>query len=193
MTTCGAVGLNPKLLSLHYSFLMWSLSIQDFTVILCCKNAASTIKRCVESIRLAGAKNLIIVDGWSTDETQAILKSLNEEFRLGARKGLSYDCQIGIDLCTTEYAFFIDSDHVIPSDFFSDMFLTYQSRGCDFLQSKLSIYEPKGALNIGENEYYRHVHNVHWTKNMIGTSPSLFKVQNLQTGGSGNFIHPPPM
>ena len=169
---------------------MRSRGIQDFTVILCCKNAASSIKLCVESIRRAGAQNLIIVDGWSTDETQEILKSLNERFHLGAQKGLSYDCQIGIDLCATEYAFFVDADHVIPIDFFSEMFLAYQSHGCDFLQSKLSIYKPKGAFNYGENEYYKHVHNIHWTKNMIGTSPSLFKVQNLKTGGKWEFYSP---
>lgn len=181
------VVIKTKSLALHYNVPMGSLEIQDFTVVLCCKNAASSIKLCVESIRRAGAQNLIIVDGWSTDETQEILKSLNERFHLGAQKGLSYDCQIGIDLCTTEYAFFVDADHVIPIDFFSEMFLAYQSYGCDFLQSKLSIYEPKGAFNFGENEYYKYMHNIHWTNNMIGTSPSLFKVQNLQTGGKWQF------
>jgi len=182
--------MKTKSLALHYNFPMESLEIQDFTVILCCKNAASSIKLCVESIRRAGAQNLIIVDGWSTDKTQEILKSLNETFHLGAQKGLSYDCQIGIDLCITEYAFFIDADHVIPIDFFSEMFLAYQSYGCDLLQSKLSIYEPNGVFNFGEDEYYKYVHNIHWANNMIGTSPSLFKVQNLQTGGKWQFYSP---
>lgn len=182
--------LRSKLLAILYTFLVRSLGVHDFTVILCCKNAASSIKLCVESIRRAGGQNLIIVDGWSTDGTQEILKSLNEFFHLGAKKGLSYDCQIGIDLCTTEYAFFVDADHVIPDNFFNDMFSAYQSHGCDFLQSKLSIYEPKGIFNFGENEYYKYVHNIHWTSNMIGTSPSLFRVKNLQTGGKWQFYSP---
>jgi len=176
--------LRSKLLALHYNFLVRSLGVDDFTVILCCKNAASSIKLCVESIRRAGGQNLIIVDGWSTDETQEILKNLNESFHLGAQKGLSYDCQIGIDLCTTEYAFFVDADHVIPINFFNEMFLAYQSHGCDFLQSKLSIYEPKGIFNFGENEYYRHVHNIHWTRNMIGTSPPGPKEHTIKVQSS---------
>jgi glycosyltransferase involved in cell wall biosynthesis len=161
--------------------------LPHFSVILCCKNSEDTIERCVSSLIDAGVSNLIVIDGWSTDQTQSILRKLRIDFLLGEKKGLSKDCQIGIDSCKTEFAFFVDSDHIVPLNFFKDMFYSFLNEKCDFLQSKLRIYEPSSRLNQGEDAYYKMIHNNHYDKKMIGTSPALFRVNDLRTGGRWQF------
>lgn len=154
-----------------------------FTVVVCCKNSSRTIQKCIEAIQDAiGHKRLIVIDGGSNDETRQILESLDVSVRDGYGMGLSRDRQLGIDLATTKFTFFIDSDHLVGREFFLDMFEAFRTNRVDFLQSRLRLFEPKGILALGEDSYYQEFHNKHWNKKMIGIAPSLFITENLKSG-----------
>lgn len=142
----------------------------------------------MESIRRAGCANLLIIDGFSDDGTQTILDDMQEAYLEGRRDGLANDCQLGIDLSKTELCFFVDADHIVPPNFFESMYSNFLISKVDFVQSKLRIHEPSSLMNLGEDAYYRYIHNVHRDPKMIGTSPSLFRKTHLQTGGKWQFV-----
>lgn len=155
----------------------------DFTVIVCCRNSSKTIKSCVEAIIKAGGyKDLIVIDGKSSDETRKIVEQLGVKVIEGHGSGLSKDRQLGIDLVKTSYAFFVDSDHIIGKHFFREMLKDFRDFKVDFLQSRLRLLEPRGILAKGEDSYYRNFHNTHWNKKMIGVAPSLFMANELKSG-----------
>lgn len=154
----------------------------EYTVVVCCRNAEETIFLCAQSIIRARVKNILIIDGHSEDSTQTKLKNMGLDFKLGTGMGLSADRQLAIDCVKTRFTFFIDADHLISNEFFSKMMSEYLDNKADFVQSKLRIFNPKNFLNKGEDEYYRIFHNSHWNKKMIGLAPSLFETKHLKTG-----------
>jgi glycosyltransferase involved in cell wall biosynthesis len=162
--------------------------LDDTTIILCCKNAANSIKICIDAIRDNKVKNLIVIDGNSDDGTQEILRTLGVKFIVGDGQGLSLDRQKGIDICQTTFALFVDSDHVIPKNFIHEMIKTFILSECDFLQSKLRIHRPIGILNKGEDVYYMLIQNIDRYDRMVGLAPSLFRVEDLKSGGQWQLL-----
>lgn len=153
----------------------------DCTVILCCKNAEKSIALCLESILLNNPRELIVIDGLSTDRTIEIISSYGVTAHQGLGKGLTSDRQYGIELSTSKWSFFIDSDHVLPKNFLLDMKNLIEEHDYILLQSKLEIWKPKGLLNKGENSYYEIVHNAIKEEIIPGIAPAIFQTDLLKS------------
>ena len=92
-------------------------------VVLLTKNSQRKLKECVESIyRNIPVANLIVVDGYSNDQTLAILEIFNQKhgnvniiFDKGTRATAR---QKGIEAVRTDWFVFVDSDVVLCRDWF---------------------------------------------------------------------------
>jgi hypothetical protein len=100
----------------------------------------------------------------------------------GVGRGLTADRQLGIDLSTTKWTFFIDSDHVIPINFLNDMIKLIEDYNYALIQSHLQIWNPIGLLNRGEDNYYQVVHNAPNENIIPGLAPAVFLTVALKTG-----------
>lgn len=93
--------------------------MSDFqtTIVICARNAASTIGRAVESTRYEGQVPVIVVDDGSTDGTAAVAV----EAGLGAVSIVSPACSVGlgnarqkgIECIETEFAMWLDADDAL--------------------------------------------------------------------------------
>jgi glycosyltransferase involved in cell wall biosynthesis len=154
----------------------------DCTVILCCRNSEESINRCLKSIVINKPRELIVIDGLSTDRTAEIISTFGISYVQGLGRGLTADRQLGIDLSKSKWSFFIDSDHVLPENFLATMKNLIEELDYTLLQSRLEIWHPMGLLNKGENNYYDIVHNSPGEDIIPGIAPAVFRTDSLKSG-----------
>jgi len=100
-----------------------SESIGRVDVVVLTKNSARVLRECLNSIyRNVPVNNLIIIDGYSTDETLDIVRGFQERHgnvklvQTGGARG--YARQRGIEMVETDWFMFVDSDVVLCRDWF---------------------------------------------------------------------------
>ena len=97
------------------------MSIQELklvSVIMPCYNAASTVKRSIESVLNQTYRflELIIIDDFSIDSTLDVIlefKTFDNRIRVitnDSNKGVAYSRNVGLEIASGEYVAFIDSD-----------------------------------------------------------------------------------
>ncbi len=92
-------------------------------VVLLTKNSQHLLRRCLESVyRSVPIKNLIVIDGYSTDGTLAILEHFNQKYGnvlLHKMEGSRAKARTaGIRRVSTEWFIFVDSDVLLSRDWF---------------------------------------------------------------------------
>ncbi|NWG09187.1 MAG: glycosyltransferase [Nitrososphaerales archaeon] len=93
-------------------------------VVILTRNSARMISQCLGSICRNSVQPYItvIVDGGSSDQTLEIVGKFKDRLRLkilsDERKGLGYAREIGRIACETHYVAMVDSDVLVPPDFF---------------------------------------------------------------------------
>jgi glycosyltransferase involved in cell wall biosynthesis len=94
-----------------------SESSDKVSVIVTTKNSASTLESCLSSIKRQTYHNveLVVVDNFSEDSTQAIAKRFADVFVLAGPERSSQR-NIGATLATGEYLLFVDSDMMLSDD-----------------------------------------------------------------------------
>jgi glycosyltransferase involved in cell wall biosynthesis len=92
-------------------------------VVLLTKNSERMLKECLESVyRNVPVEQLIVVDGYSKDNTVAILNDFNEKYHnvkiIFDRGTRATARQKGINKASTSWFMFVDSDVVLCNDWF---------------------------------------------------------------------------
>jgi glycosyltransferase involved in cell wall biosynthesis len=98
--------------------------MEKIDVVMLTKNSQRKLADCIESIyRNVPVKRLIVVDGYSTDNTLEILEEFNSKYgnvKVFPDKGTRATArQKGIDAVESEWFMFVDSDVVLSRDWFS--------------------------------------------------------------------------
>ncbi len=88
------------------------------------KNSARMLKECINSVyNNVPVKNLIVVDGFSTDATEKILNEFQERYgnvKFVQEKGTRGKArQTAIQLVSTEWFMFVDSDVILSKNWFA--------------------------------------------------------------------------
>ena len=125
-----------------------------------------------------------MIDGNSTDGTIEIVSSMGINSVQGLGKGLTADRQLGIDMSESTWSFFIDADHILPSNFLSTMKNIIETKNYTLIQSRLKIWNPKGILNKGEDCYYEIVHNATNENIIPGIAPAIFRTTQLKSNSA---------
>lgn len=88
--------------------------LNDLTVVVPVRNAELLVEACLESVVAAGPKEIIVVDGLSTDTTLEIVGRYPVRLLSDEGLGLPVARMRGAEASTTRYVALIDADVVLP-------------------------------------------------------------------------------
>lgn len=90
-------------------------SLIPASVLIIAQNSEKTLKRCLDSLK--DFKEVVIIDGGSTDKTEAIAKSYpNVKFTFNAWPGFIAQRNVSIDQASCEWCFMIDTDEELTPE-----------------------------------------------------------------------------
>lgn len=115
----------------------------DVTVVVCVRNVEETIGPCLDSIVKNEPKEIIVVDGDSTDRTMEIAKEYADQFVSDQGKGLAYARRLGAALATGDEVLYVGPDNILPPDFISRLVELKKDSGFDVVsvQTRLESVE----------------------------------------------------
>tara|TARA_Y100000389_G_scaffold166012_1_gene170464 strand:- start:24814 stop:25680 length:867 start_codon:yes stop_codon:yes gene_type:complete len=156
-------------------------------------NEEENIAECISRIKKSGIKNIIVVDGGSTDNTKKILKKLNIKFYETYEKGLAYQRNLAIKKTKSKYVALINADERVNKNTFNTMLndLKKNLPNCAGVQAQ--IISSKKKENYFERAFQLLADinlNKKTTRKMIG-SPTLWKTHILKKNNFDPFFSGP--
>ncbi len=150
------------------------------SVVVCCQNRESTIEQCLKSIKRNNPKEIIIVDGRSSDNTVKIAKKYTKNILYENGEGLAHARQIGAEKVTTKYLAYIDSDVIIAKDFLENLFKELKKYGWDGIHAQIIGDKAKNYWEWAENQQFKINFNKVGERHRIGTIACIFLTKAIQ-------------
>lgn len=151
--------------------------MHEISVVICAKNAETTIKKTLDSLIRNNPSKIIVVDGNSTDNTVEIAKNYTENIYSDEGKGLAYARQLGAEKATGNYVSYIDSDTELPDE--DTLFKMLQElKKNNWVAIHAQIVDPrvnKTYWEDGENFHWSNTFNKPGEKTHLGTIVCLIK------------------
>lgn len=112
------------------------------TIVVCARNRAHMIGRCLDSVLAARPAEVIVVDGNSTDQTAEIARAKGVTVVSDNGAGLGAARQMGGRLAHQDYVIFVDTDVVVEPDTFRHMLDEVHEHDYDALEAELRTWAP---------------------------------------------------
>jgi len=107
--------------------------MQEISVVVLTKNSEKLLEDCLKSIVKNKPSEIIIIDGGSTDRTLEISKKYTNQIYHDVR-GVGLGRQLGAEKVNKDLIAYVDSDIILPEDFFHRMLL--EKKGAVITQSR---------------------------------------------------------
>ncbi len=147
----------------------------QLSVVICVKNEVNRINDCLDSVMTNDPKEIILVDGGSTDGTVEIVKKYeNVKIIISKNSNLTRDRQLGIDSSSSEFVALIDADHRLRPNDLDSLLNDLKKNKFDIVQSGLRSYTNSGFWVSAEDQSWQLIQNVPGPRNMIGTAPAIY-------------------
>ncbi len=88
----------------------------DVSAVVCTKNSIASVGPCLQSLRNAGAGEIIVVDASSTDGTRAVADALADRVLEDPGTGLGQARNLGIAASSRDFILNMGSDNVMPPE-----------------------------------------------------------------------------
>ncbi len=111
------------------------------SVIILSKNSAPTVEACLESVIRERPREIIAVDGQSTDTTISILKRYGVRIVVDTVRSLGYARQLGVEVASGDYVMFVDSDVVLHTGCIDKMVYELERHGWAGIHARLQSVE----------------------------------------------------
>src|SRR5688572_9652945 len=85
----------------------------SISVVICARNRASVIQRSLEAVQGESPREIIVVDGRSTDGTREVAARFADRVLSDEGRGLSAARQLGAEAATGLYVAYVDTDVVL--------------------------------------------------------------------------------
>ena len=102
----------------------------DLTVVVCSYNAGHMIRDCLTAVRENNPRQVVLVDGGSTDDTRSIAEEYVDLTVDDGARGLANARNRGIDQAVGKYICFVGPDNVMPEGSLRAMMSYLRERGC---------------------------------------------------------------
>jgi glycosyltransferase involved in cell wall biosynthesis len=112
-------------------------SLEDLTAVIPVRNSERLLPGCLDSLQRNGVRNVVVVDGMSTDSTRDIARDHGAVLLSDEGRGLPHARTIGVAAATTPWVVLVDSDVVFPDGTLSALLEEFHSGGYDALQAGL--------------------------------------------------------
>jgi O-antigen/teichoic acid export membrane protein len=130
----------------------------EVSVVVPARNAASWLRECLESIRSERPREIIVVDGCSTDATAEIARSLGARVISDEGRGLPAARMLGVQSASCDLVALIDADVVVPPGALGGLLDEFKVCGYDGLQFGL-VSESDGPGYWGAALAWHHNHS----------------------------------
>jgi glycosyltransferase involved in cell wall biosynthesis len=167
--------------------------LSQITVNLPTLNEQANIGKCIDKIRRAGIKKIIVVDGGSNDNTKLILKKLKVKFYETYNKGLAFQRNLAIKKTKTKYVAIINADERVKKNTFQIMLKDLKNNEAKCAGVQCQIISSNKKKNYIENAFQTLADinlNKKGLRNMIG-SPTLWKTSILKRNNWDPFFTGP--
>lgn len=120
--------------------------MDDVTVVIPTLNEAEGIRSVIEEIKEIGIKNILVVDGGSTDGTVEIAESAGAVVVRQLGRGKADAVKTALSLVKTPYVVFIDGDYTYPARYIPEI-VSKLKEGYDEVIGARRLIEP-GAMTL---------------------------------------------
>jgi O-antigen/teichoic acid export membrane protein len=153
--------------------------LADVTVVIPVRNAERLLPACMESALREGPREIIVVDGESTDRTVEIARDHGAVVISDEGRGLPVARKLGAQLAETRYVALVDADVVLPEGALHRLREEFEEGGYTALQA--------GLLSVGGPGYWGRALAQHhrWgrSKNWFGLVATIFERDTLLRTG----------
>jgi glycosyltransferase involved in cell wall biosynthesis len=116
----------------------------DISVVVPVRNAERVIGECLESIVRSGVKEIVVVDGLSTDGTVEIARRYPARILSDEGRGLPIARRLGVQAASSRWVALVDADVVLPDGALERLFDEFVEGGYTALQAGLhSVSGPR--------------------------------------------------
>lgn len=109
--------------------------MQEISVVVLTKNSEKFLEDCLKSIVKNKPSEIIIIDYGSTDRTLEISKKYTNQIYHNVR-GVAFGRQLGAEKANKDLIAYVDSDIILPENFFNRMLLEKKGGGYHAIQAQ---------------------------------------------------------
>lgn len=150
------------------------MAVHDVSIVICVKNSAPDLERCLQSLKTVGCKEIIVVDGYSSDGSIQLAEQLAHKVLSDNGAGLAAARRIGVEAATGEYLLILGPDFEISADFINN-FVIYAQACPDYagISAQVRIFNPQTFWDRGLDFWWQFERSA-GDKDVIGT-PCMFR------------------
>lgn len=134
----------------------------DVTVVIPVRNAAAILEACLESIASAHPREIVVVDGMSTDGTLEIARSYPVKIISDEGKGLPAARMMGARAAQSRLIALVDADVVFPEGALERLLDEFAAGGYTALQAGLESTSGPGYWGQALANHHRTGRSKHW-------------------------------
>ena len=134
----------------------------DVTVVVPVRNAAWILEDCLASIAAQSPREVIVVDGLSTDETLEIAARFQVRILSDEGRGLPAARLLGAEAAASARVAFVDADVVLPAGSLAALLDEFESDGYTALQAGLESVGGPGYWGRALAHHHRTGRSKHW-------------------------------
>jgi glycosyltransferase involved in cell wall biosynthesis len=151
----------------------------DVSVVIPVRNAEHIVEACLDSVVQSGAREILLVDGLSTDRTLEIARRYPVTILSDEGHGLPAARLIGARAATSQRVALVDADVVLPPGSLARLLREFEESGYDALQA--------GLMSVSGPGYWGralvHHHRNGRSKNWFGLVATIFDRRTLLDHG----------
>ncbi len=145
-------------------------TLHDVTVVVPVRNAAAVLEECLASVVRSAPREIIVVDGMSTDATLEIARRYTARILSDGGAGLPVARIMGAEAAATQWVALVDADVILPDGALEQLFAEFLAGDFTALQA--------GLDSIGTGEYWSEAlaehHRSGRSKNWFGLGATIF-------------------
>lgn len=146
--------------------------MQEISVVVLTKNSEKLLEDCLKSIVKNKPSEIIIIDGGSTDRTLEISKKYTNQIYHNVR-GVGLGRQLGAEKVNKDLIAYVDSDVILPEDFFNRMLLEKKGSGYHAIQAQVLSLKNATYWQWGEGQC-RKRYNKPGEQGWVNTTATIF-------------------
>jgi len=134
----------------------------DLTVIIPVRNAEQMIEACLDAITRSNPREIIVVDGMSTDRTLEIARRYPVTILSDDGKGVAAARSVGAQAATSRWVALMDVDIVLPDRALADLFTEFRDGEYTALQAGLHSVSGNGYWGRALVNHHRFGRSKNW-------------------------------
>lgn len=136
--------------------------VLDVSVVVPARNAEGFLDECLASIVRSQPREVILVDGLSTDSTRDVARRYNARILSDEGRGLPAARLLGARAASSEVVALIDADVVLPEGALADLIREFKAGGYAALQAGLRSISGPGYWGQALAHHHRTGRSKHW-------------------------------